>query len=275
MECSITGEEIKEYGITETGSIYSYSAIIKWLEENHTDPLTNIKISNRVIKLEDKSIDFVKEEAQKIKTHFLLILKGKHLLDYLPFSTVSLKKIFDTKSSLLETNGWKDYEKYKANQIFEKATDFTSVHEAIKYNVLLNSPLDRNDEVTRPANSGYGFEFINFSKILGHCQVYDGYFKESSFNGADLSNMEFIDCNFTNCTFMGTNLKKTIFINCSFCGESVNFYGSSISDATTFLNCDIEKVLSTVIINSAKDHELFNKIVIDRGYGTKIEMLIN
>jgi hypothetical protein len=48
--CPITCEKIQTYAITCVGSLYEHSAIVKWLEKNRTDPLTNQILPTKNVK---------------------------------------------------------------------------------------------------------------------------------------------------------------------------------------------------------------------------------
>lgn len=47
MDCPITKSPISHYVMTCMGSVYEKSAIEKWFQDNHTDPLTNIVVSTK------------------------------------------------------------------------------------------------------------------------------------------------------------------------------------------------------------------------------------
>lgn len=47
MNCPITKVEISDYAMTCLGSVYERSAIQQWLQNNHTDPLTNLVLPTK------------------------------------------------------------------------------------------------------------------------------------------------------------------------------------------------------------------------------------
>lgn len=272
--CPITKEEITgDYGLTMTGSIYSYDAIEIWLKFNFTDPLTNIIIPNTITKYSaETDIEIIKDESNKLKETYLYKLDGKFLLKGIPYSTNKINEIIEIKNSLSGKLSWLKYCKAKAPQLISSEKQKTSVFFYYDLCSLDKSPLDKDDEIIRPNGYGYGFEFVNFSSFLRQKEkrILDADFKMTSFNGANISGFEFVDCKFSECAFIATNIQNTVFINCSFEGLSTVFFSSEIDNKTKFFNCTVSNYNASKIYNSHEKRELFQQIMHMRGLNTTL-----
>jgi len=66
--CPITNEKITKCGMLITGHIFEYDAIVRWLEDNKTNPMTNKKLLiNKVWELGEISQEIILKYRNKIK----------------------------------------------------------------------------------------------------------------------------------------------------------------------------------------------------------------
>lgn len=222
--CSITQEPIVIPGITKIGSIYEYSAIVQWLEENNRDPLTNEILSDKNV-LQYKSLAHATQED----VNELEEIATKCANNY---SRGTLTR----SSFLLLKKSQEEYSKLKLCQDIE--TNELTQNKQKRFNQFIIGASDayclRQISSTLPYN---GCNFLDLSNNT----IFNGSYKSEDFSFSNLSNCTFVNCDFSRCIFINTNLSNTVFKKCAFIGEEITFY-KSIVDSTSFINCRVEYI---------------------------------
>lgn len=237
--CPITQEPIEKFGVLCTGSFYEYSAINEWLKHNNTDPLTNLALPIRKIYTDDINSENIKFKKDEIKQNFENDWMKLFTLPFLPYQILeNVNKIKNNIRNMDQATkvNWSVYQDIKRNYISDRNYD-SSLHSR-----GLQNPFDNDDIISRPIDTGFGYEFINLSDL----NMKYKHFKSTSFNGADLSDTRFSDCDFSRCTFIGTNMTNTEFINCIFIGNEICFLDCQTNEDTYFSNCTFEKLGSWI-----------------------------
>jgi hypothetical protein len=234
--CPISFEPIVELAMTCYGQIYEKEEIQNWLMEHDTDPLSGRFMFTK--QLITKGIDRknIKYWQKKIRENMQILYNYPIELLY---PETKVKEVAEIKKNIwnfdeINQNLWK---KYNSNMLLCFRNPSLS-----KHNINGNKNIN-NINGQRPPGTGIGFEYIDLSgDYFSKHQHAKQNFKSTSFNGADLSNNVFVECQFSRCTFIGANLSATIFHGCSFLGEEVNFANASSTDETQFIDCKVEDI---------------------------------
>jgi hypothetical protein len=235
--CPISFEPIKELAMTCYGQIYEKEEIEAWLSGHDTDPLSGRFMFTK--KLITKGIDpnNIKYWQKKIRENMQILYNYPVELLY-PETKVNEVNVIKQKiRSFDESNQeiWKEYTKDKLSY-FRNPSNYKSEFNRKQY-------IYRDNSLKRIPDTGTGFEYIDLSAdYFTKFQHVGQSFKSTSFNGADLSNNVFVQCQFSRCTFIGANLSATIFHGCSFLGEEVNFANAFSTDETQFIDCNVEDI---------------------------------
>jgi hypothetical protein len=245
MLCPIGMQPIKVFGITAVGSIYCYDNICKWLENNHTDPLTGCVLPNKYVHRIEKNANlYIKQKAREIRDHnlkcnqkFKLAWESPIMYNRLASMTIDHKN-----------KEWISYNKMKRQMIVTTNSD------AFK-NMCLDRPLDYADSIKRPTGTGERYQHIDLSGI----QLNGKNFKSDDFSFANMENSTFTNCDFSRCRFIGTKFKNTIFADCRFIGEEITFYRATGN--IVMLSCRMEQVNAW---HTVTDPDQINKILQDR-----------
>jgi hypothetical protein len=230
--CPITLEKIKCVGMTCHGSLYEFEAITSWLQNNETDPLTNLFCPTKYIRKIDSS-----DPAELSK---LVIEARISLASWCPVFRFfdGAKNIYKKLSAYMtqidnfkgdELYNWMSYDMMKRKRFVNENWDMRYCDSSAE--------IDIDDTVIRSSNTGQGFDFVN----LSCCTITKKGFKCRNFHFNNLSKSEFIDCDFSRCQFIGCDLTDTKFIGCRFIGEQVCFY-KSFGKNIVFENCVFEYI---------------------------------
>jgi hypothetical protein len=275
--CPITMEPIKVAACTILGYIYEKDAIIEWLKQSDRDPATNQKMKDLHITtlrsfspLYEYNLNDLKREvmscnmsAKRIATRYVELLGNPVSISNFRETKMVYKKLREYKDvvdGLYEEAEWETYKEFRRNMYINNYVcpyiDGAYMGESYLEKIV------KMDTVVRPANTGFGYQFISLDGL----KVKGVEHKLERFDFSDLSNSVFIECGFSRCTFIGANLSGTVFINCSFIGEQVSFYKSI--GIPTFSNCCIEPVGSWNGVYSDDSPDEFIKCLQNRGLDT-------
>jgi hypothetical protein len=232
--CPITQCPITQYGITIFGGIYEANAIKEWLNDNITDPCTNLILPVSYL-FEPKKTNLPIESLAKLYTQsirqwcrFLLTVDW-----YKKQNPVEMKQIRGTTKN-------------------EAVVDFITTRKC--YNSYMN-----NEEQYRNPN---GASLTN----LVIEQEY-GSFKSMNLIAADMRGCKFVGCGFGNCNFSFADISDCSFIGCSFSGDTC-FHGTDINNGTVFIDCDCEETWNCAEYDDKKN---VHRLLRQRGlHGLKI-----
>lgn len=214
LVCPITLCNIVEIGITCVGSMYEYSAIVNWLKDHSTDPLTNLMLPSKYV----------------IKTTYQPNLKS--ICDNLLQSTklwargflmfVDAPERYNDLLELIPNTQNDEWDLYCKNFNIMN-------HESIYFKQTLDN---------RPPNTGMSLQFMSLPNI----SIQNQCFKSDLLDFSHLKNCHFINCDFSRCRFFGTIFENVYFRNCRFIGEEICFYKATSPGYLVFDKCAFEYV---------------------------------
>lgn len=258
--CPLSLERIKIGALTPIGTLYEKEFIEKWFEKNVTDPLTRIVIPKHYNHL----IVISEEEMKDMTTEKFKEFKTKNI-KFLPYNGVEYVYRINTNIMRDETL------KLLTNINIRKETDndfrlkyeiyLADVRKIVtreKQGYLPDSKQDFLINLNRPQNTGSNHQFLDLSNLTFE----DLERKRNMFDGANVEDSIFINCDLTRTSWCYANLKGTFFISCNFAGEETIFEKARVSEETMFVNCVIEPIDSW---NRTTEKEAFRKIVMSRG----------
>ena len=203
--CPILMTHIKVAGILCSGNIYEYDAIVQWLEEHDTDPLTNLDLPTKFV-VKYHHLASVREKASDIRNSTKGWCKGCYIEDT-----------------------WTCWE----NQ-FTKLKELQPQINDLPNNLLDTYDAHSMEPIDRFGNVGCSFQFINIKD-----QVYnDKSFKLKRFDMCKMKKCVFVNCSFSDASFIGAVLNNVTFIRCNFIGDRFTLYHATGSPI--FIDCAFE-----------------------------------
>jgi hypothetical protein len=235
--CPISFEPIEELAMTCYGQIYEKEDIENWLMEHDTDPISGRFMFTKQLITKGIDRNNIKYWQKKIRENMQILYNYPIELLYPEDKVNEVRKVKENIRNFDESfqKIWKEYSNNKLSCFRNPSIT--------KDSLGTNKYIYYDNAVQRPLGTGSGFEYIDLSgDYFTKFQSVGQNFKLTSFNGADLSNNVFVQCQFSRSTFIGANLSATIFHGCSFLGEEVNFADASCTDETQFIDCKVEDI---------------------------------
>lgn len=251
--CPVSLDVASSPVMTVLGNVYDRSSIEAWLSTRSTDPLTGEQLPCKTLIDVDTTL-IQSEEALHAEC------KARRRATGMWFPGVELKAKSEQKLRVLSTKyeptlpvwsspAWREHNAFK-RQMFGSDDEPDQWSEVIHLKAEdLETKFDQACPVPRPANTGWGYQFVNlsFRHLCGWSR------KGLSFMGADLSHSTFEGCSFARCDFTGANLQGTTFLECVFWGEQVGFLNARTDTDTTFARCQVEGLVSWKMHEQVKD----------------------
>jgi uncharacterized protein YjbI with pentapeptide repeats len=231
--CPITQEPIVYGGMTVTYSLYEFDAISKWLETNDTDPLTNLLLPNKHIW---RISSLSKQQISKVKNNMSIVFSTIAWSHSEQAQARERQLLLDIKHSALQSTEWTRYSQELRRLMNDKTQIELSGYTAVINNNEKEFPTPDLIEQQRPDNTGCHFMYAPLENLV----VRNKHFKCTRFDGANMQNSLFFQCDFSRCTFMLANLRQCVFVRCKFYGEQVLFNSAVIDHQTKFFDCDVE-----------------------------------
>jgi hypothetical protein len=269
--CPITCEEIEEYAITMFGQVYEKSAIVEWLKNNETDPITGVilPLKELITKgVHTRNVSVLSSELRR-KTGQLSpkVMISRSVA--MQLGVMSVKRLQNIRHIKLLMEDPEVSAKFSAfnNRIMRvllpRLTPINGMWRKTDFSSVVWNRSTTSEMYKHPPNTGRDFENMKFKQ---YTRLYGGHFKSSSFDGACLRNVTFVECCFTRCTFIGADLRTTIFRKCNFRGEEVDFRNALTNAFTLFNECEIEIPGSWISETICCSGICPNKILVDRNF---------
>lgn len=215
------------------------------MEENETDPSTRLILPNLQLDYlceitNPEQFEYIRVESQRIRQSTQdLMYNNKISFFYFRQTPFFHSKLLEQQANIDLLTEWNDFNTMKR--------DIFVSDKYVNLCRITGIPDDTLDTISRPNNTGFGFQFINLSNITKQ----NGGYKSERFDFADLTNCFFNKCDFSRCTFIGAKLEGCTFVNCSFIGEQVSFYKAT--GTSRFINCRIERGTCWQTVTSEND----------------------
>lgn len=246
VNCPITTEPIKVYGMTVLGNVYEYEEIVNWLRDNNTDPITNQMLpSTFVVKL--TSPPKSDEELKSMQKNMRLSTKGWAGEITLVGYSVRFVERVDREKEAIETykktnpDEWEKFESTILEALSNPNVTSISCYFGRCYGrdeITIEGEHHKTQTIIYPGNISTGLSHLSFPRNVTKHKS----FKSSSFNGSDLRKQTFYECDLSRTTFVRSDLRGTSFIRCHFIGENIHFAKCLTDTTTTFQECELERV---------------------------------
>lgn len=228
--CPITQMPIVNGGMTCSGHIFEYDAIIKWLKTSNINPSTGMPLGSTFVRkfdINDNSeiIEKLIDDAKKSYSAWCPLEKSWNDLEKLYREKLAIKNSFD-----FQNDKWIKYDIMKRKR-FPELSNKAFMSACCNKNLI-----DDGDIIERPHGTGSQFDFIDLSNLV----IKEKSFKSQIFQFTNLNKTVFISCDLSRVQFIGCNMNGTQFINCIFIGEEVCFY--KVIGLFTFEKCEMEYV---------------------------------
>ena len=223
--------ECEKIGITSNAFVYNLDDIQKWLSKSNNCPMTNCKIPNFLIKIEN-NFSNVNDLVKKINEQILSCSESS--VFHIPNIYIhKYKKYLETKDNHINKTN---------KEVINQKLDYIKTH----------------DNLFAAKGFYQDISHLDLSNIIFNNKG----FKCCNFSGCNLMNTTFFNCDVSRCQFYDCNLLNTRFINCKFWGEQVFFNFSKTNKHTYFSDCSIEPINAW---NHFDNPKIVKQILINRG----------
>lgn len=198
--CPITLEKIRVPGYTETGSVYEYTAILRWLETHDTDPATGLP------------------------------LKCKYVYQGKPETYVYDKYMIRAITLKAHRDAWQKRHNSYVHMLLTRPLTPMRLSSRDPCQDYLNAGSRDDDEIPKTLD----LTFMHFEDEIIRDQYFKGYF----FDGSRFSCCTFIRCYINHCSFIACAFKGVRFVECTFTGGGYTMFKST--GFITFMRCRSE-----------------------------------